>query len=348
MSADNRRQILVTPCEFGVYHVERELGHGGMGNVYLAIDTMLERKVALKIMSRGYSGDPEFVRRFQREAQAAASLNNPYIVQVYAFGYEQDLPYMAMEFVGGGSLGREIKDAPEGLDPLHVMRVGWQIAQGLDCAAEHNLLHGDLKPDNVLYDETRRAKLADFGLAAMQGNSREIWGTPFYISPEVLKRKAVDFRADMYSFGCTLYHALTGHPPFDGDDAIAVLKARFKGPPPPPSEVRSGISPDVDKIVMRMIQKDPDWRYPSFEPLLADIKDYLRREIAFRKRQEAEKELAETERQRTERGVLPLPQPRKANATGRLTPIRVSRSGPPPPTIRISVPRTPTRIVTLH
>lgn len=308
MSAEKHRQILQTPCDFGLYYVERELGRGGMGSVYLAMDKMLQRKVALKVMLRDYSDDADFVQRFQREAQAAACMNNPYVVQVYAFGKENGLPYIAMEFVGGGSLGQEIKAAGgAGLDPLHVMRVGWQIAQGLDCAADHHLLHGDLKPDNVLYDDERRAKLADFGLAAMQGNANEIWGTPFYVSPEVLRRKNVDFRADMFSFGCTLYHALTGRPPFDGPDALAVLKARFKGPPPRPSEINPAVCPEIDAIVMRMVQKDPANRYPSYEPLLADLKAYLRVAIAEKKRLQEEAERAQAEAERaTHSGVMRL------------------------------------------
>lgn len=316
MSADHHKQILQTPCDFGLYYVERELGHGGMGSVYLATDKMLQRRVALKVMLRDYSSDADFVRRFQREAQAAACMNNPYVVQVYAFGKEGDLPYIAMEFVGGGSLGAEIKDAGgAGLDPLHVMRVGWQIAQGLDCAAEHHLLHGDLKPDNVLYDDERRAKLADFGLAAMQGNANEIWGTPFYVSPEVLRRKNVDFRADMFSFGCTLYHALTGQPPFDGPDALAVLKARFKGPPLRPSEVCPGICSAIDEIIMRMIQKDPAMRYPSYEPLLADFKVYLRQAIAERKRQQEEEARAQAEKNRASHtGMIRLSETRQLQA----------------------------------
>lgn len=306
MSTEDRRQILPTPSDFGSYYVEKALGHGGMGDVYLATDTMLDRQVALKVMLKGYSEDPDFVRRFQREAQAAARLNNPYIVQVYAFGKEDGLPYIAMELVGGGSLGKELKEAPDGLDPMHVMRVGWQVAQGLDCAAEHQLLHGDLKPDNILYDENRRAKLADFGLAAMQGNANEIWGTPNYVSPEILRRQHADHRADQYSFGCTLYHALTGHPPFEGPNAIEVLRARFRGLPPPPSAIRPGIPAEIDAIVMRMIQRDPTMRYPSFEPVIADLKDYLRRAIAEKKRAMAEQERLEAERARQSRGVVRL------------------------------------------
>lgn len=316
-----RRQILPERSAFGPYFVEKGLGHGGMGDVYLARDMMLDRLVALKVMSRAYSDDPDFVCRFQKEAQAAARLNSPYIVQVYAFGKEQGLPYIAMELVGGGSLGKEIKETPGGLDPMHVMRVGWQIAQGLDCAAEHHLLHGDLKPDNVLYDDVRRAKLADFGLAAMQGNANEIWGTPNYVSPEILRRQRADHRADMYSFGCTLYHALTGRPPFEGKDALEVLRARFRALPPLPSEVKPGIPSAVDDIVMRMIQKDPIMRYPTYEPLLEDIRTYLRNAIAEKKRR-LEEERRQAERERASHTVMRLGGMRKA------PPIVVTRKAP--------------------
>lgn len=273
--SDNDEQLIPTPSDFGHFLLEKELGHGGMGGVYLARDKMLDRQVGIKVMLKSLGDDPAFVERFQREAQAAARLNHPNIAQIYSFGKENGMPYIAMELVSGGSLDKEMEANPGTLDPVHVMRVGQQLADALALAAEQGLVHGDVKPENVLYDVDGNAKLVDFGLAAMQGDSNEIWGTPYYISPEKVRRQKVDFRADIYSLGGTLYHALTGVAPFEGETAAEVVKARFNGPPRKPSEVRADIPPEIDTIIMRMLEVEPSMRYPTYQSLLGDFKRYL-------------------------------------------------------------------------
>ena len=273
--ADNDEPMIKTPADFGHFLLEKELGHGGMGGVYLARDKMLDRKVGIKVMLKSLGADPKFVERFQREAQAAARLNHPNIAQIYSFGQEQGMPYIAMELVPGGSLDKEMEQNPGALDVAYVMRVGQQVADALALAAESGLVHGDVKPENVLFDTDGNAKLVDFGLAAMQGDSDEIWGTPYYISPEKVRRQKIDYRADIYSLGGTLYHVLTGVPPFDGPDPTAVVKARFNGPPKKPSEIRPEIPPEVDAIIMRMLELEPSMRYPTYQSLLGDFKRYL-------------------------------------------------------------------------
>ena len=273
--AENDEPMIQTPADFGHFVLEKELGHGGMGGVYLARDKMLDRRVGIKVMLKSLGADPKFVERFQREAQAAARLNHPNIAQIYSFGQEQGMPYIAMELVPGGSLDKEMEANPGTLDVAYVMRVGQQVADALALAAESGLVHGDVKPENVLFDADGNAKLVDFGLAAMQGDSDEIWGTPFYISPEKVRRQKIDYRADIYSLGGTLYHVLTGVPPFDGPDPTAVVKARFEGPPKKPSEIRPDIPPEVDAIIMRMLELEPSMRYPTYQSLLGDFKRYL-------------------------------------------------------------------------
>jgi len=273
--AENDEPMIQTPADFGHFVLEKELGHGGMGGVYLARDKMLDRRVGIKVMLKSLGADPKFVERFQREAQAAARLNHPNIAQIYSFGQEQGMPYIAMELVPGGSLDKEMESNPGTLDVVYVMRVGQQVADALALAAESGLVHGDVKPENVLFDSDGNAKLVDFGLAAMQGDSDEIWGTPFYISPEKVRRQKIDYRADIYSLGGTLYHVLTGVPPFDGPDPTAVVKARFNGPPKLPSEIRPEIPPEVDAIIMRMLELEPSMRYPTYQSLLGDFKRYL-------------------------------------------------------------------------
>ena len=275
MSDQTDEQMIPTPSDFGHFLLQRELGHGGMGGVYLAHDKMLDRQVGIKVMLKSLGDDPAFVERFQREAQAAARLNHPNIAQIYSFGKENGMPYIAMELVSGGSLDKEMEQNPGTLDPVHVMRVGQQLADALALAADQGLVHGDVKPENVLYDADGNAKLVDFGLAATQGDSNEIWGTPYYISPEKVRRQKIDFRADIYSLGGTLYHALTGVAPFEGEDATEVVKARFQGPPRRPSEVRPDITPEIDTIIMRMLEVEPSMRYPTYQSLLGDFKRYL-------------------------------------------------------------------------
>ena len=273
--SDNDEQMIPTPSDFGHFVLEKELGHGGMGGVYLARDKMLDRKVAIKVMLKTLGDDPAFVERFQREAQAAARLNHPNIAQIYSFGKELGMPYIAMELVSGGSLDKEMEQHPGTLDPVRVMTIGQRVADALALAAEQGLVHGDVKPENVLIDADGNPKLVDFGLAAMQGDSNEIWGTPYYISPEKVRRQKIDYRADIYSLGGTLYHALTGVAPFEGADATEVVKARFNGPPRKPSEVRPDLPPEIDAIILRMLEVEPSMRYPTYQSLLGDFKRYL-------------------------------------------------------------------------
>lgn len=275
MSDENDEQMIPTPSDFGHFLLEKELGHGGMGGVYLARDKMLDRRVGIKVMLKSLGDDPAFVERFQREAQAAARLNHPNIAQIYSFGQEHGMPYIAMELVSGGSLDKEMEENPGSMDPVRVMKIGQQMADALALAAEQGLVHGDVKPENVLFDTDGNAKLVDFGLAAMQGDSNEIWGTPYYISPEKVRRQKIDYRADIYSLGGTLYHALTGVAPFEGEDATEVVKARFNGPPKKPSEVRPDLPAEIDSIIMRMLEVEPSMRYPTYQSLLGDFKRYL-------------------------------------------------------------------------
>lgn len=275
MSEEQLIQVPGTFGDNGNFLIERELGRGGMGGVYMGRDKMLDRPVAVKVMLKEYGSDPEFVEKFKREAQAVARLIHPNIAQVYSYGFSEGMPYIAMELVAGGSLDGLMKTHGKNIDIPRVMKICEQVAQALRCAADQGLVHGDVKPENILLDANGNAKLVDFGLAAMQKNTDEIWGTPYYIAPEKVRKQPVDYRADMYSLGGTIYHALTGVCPFEGDDAIAVVKARFQETPKKPSEIRPGISKQVDFLVMKMLEVDPANRYPTFEALLEDYKKVM-------------------------------------------------------------------------
>ena len=269
----SEEQLIKTPGVFGEsgnFLLERELGRGGMGGVYMGRDKMLDRPVAVKVMLKEYGADAEFVEKFKREAQAAAKLIHPNIAQIYSYGIADGMPYIAMELVAGGSLDQLMKNAGASIDIPRVMKICEQVAQALRCAADQGLVHGDVKPENVLLDANGNAKLVDFGLAAMQKDTNEIWGTPYYIAPEKVKKEPIDYRADMYSLGGTIYHALTGVAPFEGDDAAAVVRKRFEGAPVPPSKLRPDISPQIDALVLKMLALNPSDRFPSFEALLQE------------------------------------------------------------------------------
>ncbi|MGN1324876.1 MAG: serine/threonine-protein kinase [Candidatus Spyradenecus sp.] len=266
-------QVMV-PGKLGQYRLVRLIGAGGMGAVYEGFDDGLQRKVAVKVILREKAAeDPSFIESFRHEAQAAAKLNSTNIVGVYAFGEVAAQPYLVMELVQPSSLDRLMNDGP--VNAMTVLDVGRQIAQGLRAAAEQGLVHGDVKPENILINEAHEAKLADFGIAALAGAkaaaNNEVWGTPYYIAPETLRKQKVDLRADIYSLGATLYHAIAGVPPFEGADAVEVMKGRLLGPARPLTEVAPSCPEAVAKIIMRMLEAEPIRRYPNYESLLADI-----------------------------------------------------------------------------
>jgi len=271
-------QLIQTPAVFGEngnFLLERELGAGGMGGVYMGRDKMLDRPVAVKVMLKSLGSDPEFVEKFKKEAQSAARLIHPNIAQIYSYGIHEDMPYIAMELASGGSLYSIMQTNPGKTDISRILKICQQVAQALQCASDQGCVHGDVKPENILLDANGNAKLVDFGLAAMQKDTTEIWGTPYYISPEKVKKEVLDFRADMYSLGGTLYHALTGVAPFEGSDPVEVVKKRFLGAPKKPSELRPEITPALDNLVMTMLALEKGNRYPSFEALLKAFTDVL-------------------------------------------------------------------------
>ena len=266
------------PARLSHFLLFEVLGKGGMAAVYRAFDLSLSRNVAIKVMRRELSEDPQFLENFLREARAAAQLNHRNIVQIYAVGQEGDQPYIVMELLDGGRLDEKIgKGVP--LDPVRILEIGIAVAEGLSAANDIGLVHGDIKPANILLDKGGTAKVADFGLARFQSQQKtkggEIWGTPYYIAPEKVRGQKEDHRSDIYSLGATLYHALGGHPPFEGETATDVVLARLKGMPKPLGEVRPGLHPALVELVHRMLEPDPFRRYPTYASLLSDMRETL-------------------------------------------------------------------------
>jgi serine/threonine protein kinase len=267
------------PAKIGVFLLVDLLGKGGMGAVYRGRDTGLDRWVAVKVMQSSFGGNPEFVETFRREAQAAAALNHPNIVQIYSFGVAHGQPYMAMELLEGGRMDQMIA-AGEPLNEALILKMTIDVAEGLNAAAAINLIHGDVKPENILLDNNGVAKVVDFGLARFKassegGTAKGIWGTPYYIAPEKLRGHPSDARSDIYSLGGTLFHALTLKPPFDGETPMDVVKARLKNPPPLLRSLRPEASPELEALVARMLEADPLKRYPNYASVLADMRRIL-------------------------------------------------------------------------
>ena len=268
---------LTVPAKLGPFMLLSLLGRGGMGAVYMARDESLNRLVALKVMLKTLGQDRDFVETFRREGQAAAALNHPNVVQIYSFGEEQGQPYMVMEMLSGGRLDKMIAGGKP-LDENQVLRIGIEVAEGLKAANDAGLIHGDIKPENILMDNNGVAKVVDFGLASFRDKAAQregVWGTPYYIAPEKVRGQRGDIRSDIYSLGATLFHALAARPPFEGTTPLDVVKARLETPAPDLKTVRPEINPELAAIVARMLEREPSRRYPTHASLLADMRKIL-------------------------------------------------------------------------
>jgi serine/threonine protein kinase len=261
------------------FHILRHLGQGGMGQVYLAEQISLKRKVALKILRPEMAADPTSLQRFKAEATAVAQATHANIVQVYAIGEDGGLAYMALEYVEGRNLREYLlkKGPPELLLALSIMR---QVASALQRAAELGIIHRDIKPENILLTRKGEVKVADFGLSRCLTGDRPAlnltqsgvtMGTPLYMSPEQVEGKPVDCRTDIYSFGVTCYHMLAGHPPFQGESPFEVALQHVRAEPKPLTEIRPDLPALLCAIVHKMMAKDPAGRYQTGRELLKDI-----------------------------------------------------------------------------
>jgi serine/threonine-protein kinase len=263
----------------GDYLLLRRLGQGGMGQVYLAEQVSLKRKVALKLLRPELSSNKQALARFQAEAVAVAKATHANIVQVYEIGEHQGIPYMALEYVEGRNLKEYLnrKGPPELLVALSIMR---QVASALQRAGELGIVHRDIKPENILLTRKGEVKVADFGLSrdpAAGGQALNLtqpgvtMGTPLYMSPEQVEGKAVDPRSDIYSFGVTCYHMLAGQPPFRGANAFEVAVQHVQKQPVPLTRVRPDLPEPLCAVVHKMMAKDPAQRHQTGRELLRDI-----------------------------------------------------------------------------
>ncbi len=261
--------------EIGGYKVLRKIGQGGMGSVYVAEQLSLHREVALKVLSEKFTDDRAFVDQFVNEARSAAALNHPNVVQVYDVGRENGRYYFSMEYVPGGSLEERLAEngPPPWTDALN-----WMIdaSNALIFAAKREILHRDVKPDNLMLAEDGSAKLCDLGLAKKAANAdllaAGIIGTPAFISPEAIRRKKeIDARSDLYSLGCTFYRVLTGGNPYPGSTVKDILLGHLRNPVPRVSAKNHDVPKELDDVVYRLMQKEPDERFASPDDLLQSL-----------------------------------------------------------------------------
>jgi Protein kinase domain len=248
----------------GPYRILKVLGTGAMGVVFLAEDPHLKRQVALKVMRPSLAANPEFHRRFLREAQLAAAIDHEHVVTVYQVGEDRGVPHLAMKLLQGETLEDRLRRAGGRLPLPEVLRVGREIAEGLAAAHARGLVHRDIKPANVWLEADRdRVKIVDFGLARGAGNDAQftqagaVIGTPAYMAPEQANAVEVDARCDLFSLGAVLYQAGTGELPFGGRDTLSVLSALATRTPPAPHRLAPSLPRAFSGLVMRLLAKDP-------------------------------------------------------------------------------------------
>jgi len=258
------------------------LGAGGMGAVYKALDTNLDRMVALKVVRKEFSSDAVYLAKFVREARITASVNHPHVVKVYSFGSDHGLFYIAMELVDKGSLD-DLMNLQGRVAEIQALGVGIQVAQGLQAAHQKGLIHRDVKPGNILFADAQTAKIVDFGLALLAEHEAEergeVWGTPYYVAPEKLDHQPEDFRSDMYSLGGTLFHAIAGRPPFEADTASMVALKHLKSKAVSLQAFAPDVSSATAYVINRTLNKDPDQRYQSYAEMIEHL-EYARAQLS--------------------------------------------------------------------
>jgi len=256
----------------GRYRILHRLGAGGMADVWLAEDAHLQRRVALKVLHRRFAQDREFVERFRREAEAAAGLTHPNIVSVYDRGEVEGTYYIAMQYVEGATLKQLIES---GLTPEQAVELIRQVLEAARFAHRNGIVHRDLKPQNVIVDAEGKAVVTDFGIARAGVSditqTGSVMGTPHYLSPEQAQGFEVTAVSDLYSIGVILYEALTGRVPFEGESAVAVAMKQVSQPPQRPSSINPQVSPALDAVVMRALEKEPGSRFQSADAFIAAL-----------------------------------------------------------------------------
>ena len=264
----------------GRYVVQSQVGTGGMATVYRGVDSVLNRTVAIKVMLPQYANDPAFAQRFKQEAQAAAALQNPFIVQVYDWGRDERTGtyYIVMEYLRGTDLKTGIR-SHGALAPRKVAQIGAQVCSALEVAHRNDIIHRDVKPQNIMIQPNGDAKVMDFGIARAKNSNltqtNSVLGTAHYVSPEQAQGKELGPTSDLYSLGVVMYEAATGKLPFEGDDAVTVALKQVSEQAIPPSEINPNIDDGLESIIMMCMEKDPRNRFQSADELRHVLNNYI-------------------------------------------------------------------------
>jgi len=288
----------------GNYTIVRELGHGGMSQVYLAHDKIHDRDVVLKFPNDELMGDPASYERFQREVKIGDALNHPHIQKLYELGGDSQTPYLVLEYVPGTTLRDYLRKLnreqtpPEQIEAL-ALSVARQIGRALSYTHVKGVFHRDLKPENVIITPDGKAKVMDFGIAFMEGARRITWGplstqvgTPDYMAPEQIKGQRGDDRTDIYALGMMLYEILAGTLPYDGDNALAVMNQHVTVSAPPLHRFNKHVTPALEEVVLKAIRRKPEARWASAQTLADAIDNLETIDVAALK---AEREAAEAD-----------------------------------------------------
>lgn len=295
----------------GRYQINGFIGEGGMSRVWRALDQNTGKYVAIKVLREEYSEDESFIRRFDREAQAASRMSHPNIVNLLDVGVEDDgTRYLVMEYVQGKTLKRFIQESGA-LRPEIASQIIIRVLAALQHAHQNGVVHRDIKPQNILIDKEGTVKVADFGIARMANaqtvnqSDENVMGSVYYFSPEQARGAAVDARSDIYSVGVVFYEMLTGRVPFTGDTPVAIAMQHLQTPPTPPNEVNPSVSSALDFVVLHAMEKKPRRRYQTAEEMLRDVRLALEHpDTILAAREEAERrEKAERERERRHKNV---------------------------------------------
>ncbi|MDR3596199.1 Stk1 family PASTA domain-containing Ser/Thr kinase [Clostridium sp.] len=266
------------------YELLEKIGEGGMGIVYKAKCSLLNRFVAVKILKSELSTNEDFIARFKREANSVANLSYPGIVSIYDVGVENNINFIIMEYIKGKTLKQIIKENSR-LSPLKTLEISSQIAKALQYAHKNNIIHRDVKPDNIILTEDNIVKLMDFGIAKVTDsvtltNSNKIIGSVHYFSPEQAKGKFIDHRTDIYSLGIVMYEMITGQVPFNGDTSISIAMMHIQEPIIPPQEIIHDIPENINKVILKALEKDPIDRFQTAKELF-DISNLLKDNLSL-------------------------------------------------------------------
>jgi len=258
------------------YELLEKIGEGGMGTVYKAKCHLLNRFVAIKILKAELSNDEEFVARFKREATSIARLSHPNIVNVHDVGTENQINFIVMEYIDGKTLKQIIKENGR-IDSRKTLDIVFQVAKALECAHKNNIIHRDIKPDNIMIMEDNMVKVMDFGIAKVgdsrtMTNSNSIMGTVSYFSPEQAKGNFVDCRTDIYSLGIVMYEMVTGKVPYNAESSISIAMMHIQEPAVPPKEIFEDIPENINQVVLKSMQKEPIKRYQTAAEVAEVIK----------------------------------------------------------------------------